>query len=157
MHFLFVGDGSSRAEYERLAARLGIGRHVTFAGFTSDPEAYENIFDINVNSSRGTETSCLATSECMSLGIPTIASDFGGNTEMVFHGVNGLLFKCDNHFSLEDQLMSLLADRELYNRLSLGAVRIFSECFSLERMADQYRVLYDTLYKARHTQKNLNI
>lgn len=149
VHFLFVGDGSARAEYERLAARLGIGAYVTFTGFTNDPEAYENLFYINVNSSRGTETSCLATSECMSLGIPTVASDFGGNTEMISHGVNGLLFRCDNHFSLGDRLITLLADRELYRKLSEGAMRIYREQFSVDRMAAQYRALYESLIPCR--------
>lgn len=151
VHFLFVGDGSARGSLERLAARLGISNKVTFVGFVKDPEPYENIFYINVNSSRGTETSCLATSECMSLGIPTVASDFGGNKEMIFDGTNGSIFKTDNHFSLEDKLITLLSDPCLYKILSEGALRVYKERFSVERMAEEYRSLYERLHASSYS------
>lgn len=145
VHFLFVGDGKARHEYERLAARLGISGYVTFVGFTPSPEKYESLFYVNVNTSRGTETSCLATSECMSFGIPTVASDFGGNTEMITPYANGLIFDTDNHFSLEDALIKLLADSELYKTLCIGALNSYEKSFSVERMAEEYKNLYESL------------
>jgi glycosyltransferase involved in cell wall biosynthesis len=149
--FLFVGDGGARLYLERLCARLGISQRVRFVGFIADPEPYQNLFRINVNASRGTETSCLATSECMSLGIPTVASDFGGNKEMIIDGINGLIFKSDNHFSLEEKLLTLLADTELYQKLSQGARKTYECCFSVDRMANEYKKLYTSLYHAAHT------
>ena len=148
--FVFVGDGGARQYFERLSARLGISQRVRFVGFVSDPEPYQNLFRINVNASRGTETSCLATSECMSLGIPTVASDFGGNKEMIVNGINGLVFKSDNHFSLEEKLLTLLADSELYKKLSVGARHTYESCFSVDRMANEYKKLYTALYNGAH-------
>ena len=145
VHFLFVGDGKQRLEYERLAMSLGVKKRVTFAGFVENPESYESLFYINVNASRGTETSCLASSECMSFGIPTVASDFGGNTEMITPMVNGLLFKKDNPFDLEEKLLKLLSDSELYQRLSHGARMVYEKQFSLERMVSEYNALYESL------------
>lgn len=145
VHFLLVGDGAKREEYERLSMALGIKKRVTFTGFVENPEDYESLFYVNVNSSRGTETSCLSSSECMSFGIPTVASDFGGNTEMITPFVNGLLFKRDNPFDLEEKLLSLLSDGELYRRLCAGAKRVYEMQFSLERMISEYKALYDSL------------
>ena len=145
VYFLFVGDGSRRTFLERLSARLGVSERVRFSGFVPDPEYYESLFYLNVNSSRGTETSCLSTSECMSLGIPTVASDFGGNSEMIQNGINGLIFKTDNHFSLEEKLIKLLTDEGLYRALSCGAIKIYEQRFSVERMAREYRELYSAL------------
>ena len=51
-----------------------------------------NITDINVNCSIGTETSSLALSEGMSLGVPAVVSDFGGNP-MIRDGRNGFVFR----------------------------------------------------------------
>lgn len=147
LYFLFVGGGSCLDEYKRLVSSLGIKSRALFTGYVKDSAPYENLFYINVNSSRGTETSCLATSECMSLGIPTVASDFGGNREMIFPNENGLLFECDNFFSLEYALSKLLADRVLYEKLSAGALRCYRDMFSLDRMASQYRALYDRFRK----------
>ena len=144
VHFLFVGDGKQRLEYERLAMSLGIKKRVTFSGFVENPEDYESLFYINVNASRGTETSCLASSECMSFGIPTVASDFGGNTEMITPFINGLLFRKDNPFDLEEKLLKLLSDAELYNRLSTGASMVYGKQFSLDRMVAEYNALYES-------------
>lgn len=143
--FLFLGCGSRMNEYLRLCAAMGIERNVIFCGYVSDPAPYQNLFYINVNSSRGTETSCLATSECMALGIPTVASDFGGNTEMVKDGVCGLIFPSGNSFALAEAVMRLLRDKELYKRLSQGAKDAFERSYSRVAMVDCYRGLYRAL------------
>lgn len=143
LYFLLVGDGSKKSEYKLIAARLGILSHVRFTGYVPSAAPYQNIFYINVNTSRGTETSSLATSECMSAGIPTVASDFGGNREMIKDGECGLLFPTDNVHALEERIARLLLDDALYRRLSEGALGRWQSCFSLDRMADDYRRLYE--------------
>ena len=143
--FLFVGDGEERKRCEQLAATLGVGGRVKFIGYTPHADEYENLFLLNVNPSRGTETSCLVTSECMSLGIPTVASDFGGNCEMVTEGGNGLIFQSENVHELSDKINLLLSDKPLRERLSHGARARFLEEFSLERMARDYERLYLSL------------
>jgi glycosyltransferase involved in cell wall biosynthesis len=125
-----------------MAALSGKSSRIIFTGYSPSPEKYQNLFYINVNTSRGTETSCLATGECMSLGIPTVASDFGGNREMIENGKNGLLFRCDNEFDLEKALTLLLSSRALCEKLSLGAYESYRKFFSADRMADDYKNLY---------------
>ncbi|MBE6635858.1 MAG: glycosyltransferase [Ruminococcaceae bacterium] len=142
VYFLFIGDGSCAEEYKHLSARLGLGERVIFTGYVSDPGIYQRHFYLNVNASRGTETSCLAISECMGLGIPTVASDFGGNTEMIEHLVNGLIFRSDDTFDIERCIRSVLISRELYSRLSKGAERIYRERYTADRMISEYRRLY---------------
>lgn len=148
--FLFVGDGSLSDYYKKLAARLGISDKVFFTGYVDKPWEYESLFYVNVNASRGTETSCLATSECMAMGIPCIVSDFGGNTEMIENRVCGLVFKTDDLFSLTDALAEILSDGELYRSLSSGASRAYRERFTIQRMLDDYRRLYSTLPPRRN-------
>lgn len=144
-HFLFIGTGALREQYEQCAARLGIDKNVSFTGYVSDPALYQKDFYINVNASRGTETSSLATSECMSLGIPTVISSFGGNSEMIKHGHDGLIFNTDNVFSLSSALILLLEDEELYRELSIGARKSYKSKFTLERMKEEYKSLYNSL------------
>ena len=142
VRFLFVGEGSMKSHYRTMASRMGIEKAIAFTGYTNTPHLYENLFYININASRGTETSCLTTSECMSLGIPTIASNFGGNPEMIFHNKNGLLFEKDNLFSLESEIVKLLSCEKLYKELSDGALSIYERYFSAKRMAKDYKALY---------------
>ena len=141
-HFVFVGCGSMADEYKNLSSRLGIDKNVSFTGYVSDPSVYQKDFYINVNASRGTETSSLATSECMSLGIPTVASSFGGNREMISHRKNGMIFITDNVFSLTGAILEILDDEELYRSLSKSARVSFEENFTLSRMAESYKNLY---------------
>jgi glycosyltransferase involved in cell wall biosynthesis len=91
--FLVIGDGSLRPYLKNCAKKLGIEDKVIFTGFVEDTSPYMNVTDINVNCSIGTETSSLAISEGMSLGIPCVASDYGGNPYMVENGVNGYIFE----------------------------------------------------------------
>lgn len=154
LHFLFLGTGSQKEEYERLASALGIKKHVSFLGYVKNPQLYQKDFYLNINASRGTETSCLATSECMSLGIPTIASDFGGNTEMIKNGFNGMIFSADNIFSLCEATLKILKDENLYKTLSEGALKSYNESFSLPVMLDAYRKLYNSSKTERDIRRN---
>ncbi len=142
VYLVFVGTGSYEKELRLLSARLGAAASTVFVGYTPDPAPYQNIFDVNVNASRGTETSCLATSECMSLGIPSCVSNFGGNPEQITDGENGVIFDTDNVFSLEEALLRILSDGNFYSRLSSGARARYLSDFSLKRMSDDYMGVY---------------
>lgn len=154
VHFVFLGDGSMREDYKRLAAALGLEKHVTFTGFVQNPGVYQRLLKLNINASRGTETSCLAISECLSLGIPTVASDFGGNTEMIKDMENGIIFPSDNPHALSDCVIRLLSDSALYERLCVGARKSYTERFSLGKMAERYRTLYSLLGSGRSGRKS---
>lgn len=146
--FLIVGEGSQRHALEDLAGRLGIADRVTFTGFCDNVAEYMNIFDVNVNCSVGTETSSLALSEGMSLGIPAIASDYGGNPYMVRDGVNGFLYPQGNADELARRIL-LLEDDALYRRLSVGAYERFWRELNAKRMTRDTEELYVELLKKR--------
>ena len=141
-HLVLVGTGRAEASYRALARDRKISERVHFVGFTDEPYRYQNIFDINLNASRGTETSCLATSECMSLGVVTVASDFGGNPEMVRHEVSGLLFPSGDVEAMVCSIRRLLEEPSLMLALSSGARLLYEKVYSIERMAEKYRRLY---------------
>ncbi|MCQ2413852.1 MAG: glycosyltransferase [Clostridia bacterium] len=145
MRFLIVGDGTKRRALETQAEAAGIAPICRFVGFLEDPAPYENLFSVNVNPSRGTETSCLVTSECMALGIPTLASDFGGNPEMVENGVNGYLFPSGNAAALADLLVLLYTNRPLLRLLSHSSMQTYRRRFSRRRMLSDYRRIFDKL------------
>ncbi len=145
LHVLLVGAGEEQEKLQRLADSLGMTRHVTFTGFAPDTSVYVNLFDAAVNCSRGTETSCLALSEAMSLGIPLVASDFGGNPEMVRNGENGLLFPKDDEGALARAVLRLMRDEVFYRRLSDGARARFEDDCNAARMAAEYDRLYKRL------------
>lgn len=140
--FLIVGDGSEKKALLSLAKQYGIAEKVIFTGFVQDTAAALSVSHAVVSASRGTETSSLAISEAMSLGIPVVASDFGGNTEMVRDGESGLLFPVDNAARLAECIERLKKNEGLYKRLSKGARARYEREFTLPRMVHTYETLY---------------
>lgn len=152
--FLIIGEGSQRHALEDLARRLGVADNVIFVGFCASVDEYMGLFDVNVNCSVGTETSSLALSEGMSLGIPAIASDYGGNPYMVRDGVNGFLYPQGDSFALAERILCLEED-ELYRRLSRGAYKRFESELNSARMTRLTEKIYRELIKKRIDRRDL--
>ncbi len=145
-YFMIVGQGSLNTELRELADALGISSNVMFCGFASDVTPYLNCFDVNVNCSRGTETSSLALSEGMSIGLPCVASDWGGNPYMVKDGYNGFIFPTDDFLSLANRIALLSNDNELYKTMSNNAYERFCNELTAEKMTRETEELYSNLY-----------
>ena len=140
--FLIIGGGSCEQSLKDFSKELEVDDRVIFTGFKNNVARYVNIFDVNVNCSTGTETSSLAISEGLSLGKPVIASDFGGNPNMVIVGVSGFLFPKKDFFALYDKIMLLKNDKELIKDMSENAEADFKNRFSSSLMASQYEKFY---------------
>jgi glycosyltransferase involved in cell wall biosynthesis len=145
MRFLFLGDGSQIDRYQELAQALDIEDRVRFCGFVDDLAPYYGIMDLNVNASFGTETSSLSLSEGMSVGVPALASHYGGNPRMIEPGVNGFMFPPHDAKALAALLLRLYDDRALCHALSNGARRLYRERFTAEAMVRQLEGLYTRL------------
>ncbi|MBE6592612.1 MAG: glycosyltransferase [Ruminococcaceae bacterium] len=142
--FLIIGGGTLENDLKAKAIKYDIEKNVIFTGKVDDVAPYMNITDVNVNCSVGTETSSLALSEGMSLGIPAVVSDYGGNPYMVRNGVNGYVFPKRNARALADRILKL-SKRELYERLSNGALKRFEEELNSVRMTKDTEILYALL------------
>ncbi len=147
--FLIIGDGSMRQELELFCRKKGIADKVIFTGFTRETETLMNIVDINVNCSIGTETSSLALSEGMSLGIPAIVSDFGGNPYMVSDGVNGLVYPQGDAKALSQCIMHLANSPQMYDAMSYHARKRFESELNVRNMTRRTESLYREQYQNR--------
>lgn len=152
-YFLVVGAGSREVELKRLAKKLNIENKIRFCGFLNNVAPLMNITDINVNCSIGTETSSLALSEGMSIGVPAIASDYAGNKYMVKNGVNGLIFKQGDYRELARKIYALENDKALYNKLSQNALKRFERELNASRMTKETERYYISLLKRNANNK----
>ncbi len=146
---IVLGTGEEEKNIKKLASSLQLDR-VIFTGFQKDVAPYLNIADINVNFSWGTEATSLAIAEAMSLGIPTVASDFGGNPGMVESDVNGILVEKKNADALQKALTELINDPERIRALGEGARRVYAERFNDAIMTRKLEALYEKEFKARY-------
>ncbi len=140
--FLIVGTGSIEDKLRALVDELGVGDTVKLTGFMSDTAPVLGASNIALNCSWGTEASSLAIAEAMSLGIPTVASDFGGNPSVIADGVNGILYEKKNEKALADAVLRVWRDKELYLALCEGAKRVFGEKFTSGVMTKKLEELY---------------
>ena len=143
--FLIVGEGSRRAELEERVRQMGLGDVVRFTGFVKDMAPIYRILRVNVNCSRGTETSCLALSEGMSVGLPTVASDYGGNPAMLGKGSAGILFPQGDAEALSEALLRIATDPALEDALCHAARKRYESCYTAERMSEKMTEIYESL------------
>lgn len=143
LYYLIVGTGSQEEELKQLAVRYGVSDRVIFCGFAEDISLFMSICDYNINTSTGTETTSLALTEGMSLGVVPVASDTGGNRRMVENC--GVCFPPGDPPALADVMLSLLRDPEGTAYFSRKAKEEFAEHRTAERMARETEKLYLSL------------
>ena len=145
--FLIIGKGSKEKELRKMSQRLGLDKYIIFTGFLDDVSPYYGIMDINVNCSVGTETSSLAISEGMSVELPTVASDYGGNPYMVRDGVNGFIYPCGRYDILAQRINTLATDKELYAQMSKKAYDRFCNELNAQHMTKETEAFYFECYR----------
>ena len=84
----------------------------------------------------------------MSIGIPAVVSDFGGNPGVIKNNKNGFVVEKKNAHALAQKLKALLTDDELYKKLSDGSLEIFKNTFTAKAMTQKTEQIYiDTIKK----------
>jgi sugar transferase (PEP-CTERM/EpsH1 system associated) len=138
---VLVGDGPERARLESLAVELGIRERVEFLGHRDDvPPLLQGMAVFVLPSvSEGLSNTLL---EAMAAGTAIVASDVGGNKEIVADEVSGLLFDSDDLDGLTRALSRLVNDSVLRKRLSGAATQMVRERFSIEVMLRRYEEMY---------------
>ncbi len=147
MKFLILGGGSQEDALRAEAEALGIADAVRFTGFVEQVAPYLNIMDLNINCSIGTETASLALSEGMSLGIPAVVSDFGGNPYMITDGVNGYVVPQKDPAALAEKIRQIADDPALHEKLSRGARDVYKQRFTADAMTRKMEDLYRAAVK----------
>jgi glycosyltransferase involved in cell wall biosynthesis len=83
--------------------------------------------------------------EAMATGLPVIATDVGGNGELVDDKITGELVPAADPHALAQRMLAYARDREAAKAAGRnGRARVERE-FSLEAMLGRYRGLYDRL------------
>ena len=145
--FYIAGTGSYEKHLKEKVKSMNRQEQIIFTGFISDVDKLMSITDVQANASFGTEATSLALLEGMSLGIPAVVSDFGGNPGVIKNGQNGYIVPKQNSKALADNLEVLLTDQKLYVYMSQGAKKIFQKTFTAQAMTKQTEQVYLDLMK----------
>lgn len=142
--FLVAGEGAQREALEGRAERLGLGGRVAFLGARLDVPEILGEATVSVLPSLSEALSNVLI-ESMAAGVPVVATDVGGNPEVVEDGATGLLVPpCDGK-ALAWGIGALLEDPALAARMGRAARERALARFSIERMLRETGDLYTGL------------
>jgi sugar transferase (PEP-CTERM/EpsH1 system associated) len=143
-----IGDGDERPRLEALVRELGLEEAVTFRGHRDDVESALAGADVFVLAST-TEGISLTLLEAMAAALPIVATDVGGNREVVVSGETGWLVPPRSPEALADALLAAIRDREQERRFGAAGRRRVEALFDLRVMVRRYESLYREVLAAK--------
>ena len=141
-----LGDGPLRAELESLAAKLGVHKLIEFRGAVTDvfDQLHAAHIGILCSDREGLSNAIL---EYMSAGLATIATDVGGNAELVTDST-GILVPAEDPESLAQAILELVRDDERRIRFGTNARLKVEEQFTWETAMQQLENRYTQLSRS---------
>ena len=136
-----VGTGKYRQELDELGEQLGVSDLIRYVGMVPYDQLeksyqYADVF-VLMSLSEGMPSVIL---EAMGCGLPVIASNVGGNNEIVHEGKNGYLIAGNNIDDLAEKLSTLINDKSL--RLGMGKKsRAYAMEYDWKNIMNKYNTL----------------
>ncbi|MGI8170482.1 glycosyltransferase family 4 protein [Enterococcus lactis] len=144
IHFYLFGDGKEEKEKLKVIVNKKKIENVTIEDWLDDYEGLlqETAIHLLPSYNEGLPLSVL---ETMSYGIPNIASNIGGLSEVIKDGVNGFLVEPGDIEGMEKLIKSLLNDDVLRNSISGKSSQTIAQNFSLHVYFERWLHIYKQL------------
>jgi glycosyltransferase involved in cell wall biosynthesis len=144
LEYHIVGDGPLREELERLVRRLGLERNVFWHGWMDRDQlaAFYRSCDCLLHPAlyEGLPNAVL---EAMAAGVPVIASDIPGNSDLIADNETGYLCPLGDEHAFSTLLIRLAGDSELCRRLGRSARRLVESGYSWDMVAARYVAIFE--------------
>ncbi len=141
--FILTGEGTIKKYLEQRIVDLGLKNNFYFAGFVDRSrliEYYQNAAVYVLPSYyEGLPTTLL---EAMSCGIPSVATDVEGSSELIKNGETGLLVPPRDSKRLAEAILRLLDDEELRKTLGGNAREYVVDNYDWEIITDNIEEIY---------------
>jgi len=124
IRLIIVGDGPEMASLKEQVKNQGLGKRVNFTGKIAKDDVFKRltrstVFALN-SRYEGFPHTVL---EAMAAGTVAVATDVGGNKEVIKDGQNGLLVPVGDERGMADKITLLFQDEVLRNRLAEEALK----------------------------------
>lgn len=141
--FLLVGDAMSdyKKQLESLSDSLGITPNISWTGPIINPYQLLSLVDVGVlpSLSEGYSNALL---EYAAAGVPAVATDVGGSSEIVVDGITGYLVPSGSHEKLADRVLHLLTNPGLAREMGQKARERVFEKNAPKFVVDSYHAVY---------------
>lgn len=142
--FIITGRDTDNKELKNLVVKLDISQNTILTGFRRDIPDILAATDLSVNASLQ-EGFAGTIRESLAMEKPVVATNVGGNPEMVIDNQNGLLIPPENSDAIAEGVIKLLGDKEVLKKMGEEGHRIVKEKFSVEAMVAKTEKLYEQL------------
>jgi len=143
-HYLILGNGPLKGDIEKYIEKCGLENNVTIVGHVENVHEYLKISDIFIHSSKG-EGCSNAILEAMAAGLPVIATDTGGTSEIVNSNF-GKVFEYKNPNQLVNHLQQLMPEKERLKDMGERAKREIENKFTIKKMMFNYYEIIDNIF-----------
>jgi glycosyltransferase involved in cell wall biosynthesis len=143
-----AGDGPLRGELLAEASALGVRDRVLFLGSRDDTVELMAAFDVFALPSV-VEGMSNALIEAMAVGRPVVATDVGGNPEVVVDGQTGFVVPKAAPDQLAAAILKLLGAPELAAEMGAAGRRRVIQHYRVEAMARQIEAMYRALLREK--------
>ena len=144
VRLVMLGDGPDRARAEARVRELQLWDRVAFLGKQGRFETLLANSDVFLLPS-GSESFGLAALEALSCGVPVVASDVGGVSEVVTHGETGFLAPMGHVEAMAGHVLTLLGAPDTHAAMAAAARRSAVERYAMEQAIDRYEALIERL------------
>ncbi len=140
---ILIGEGPLRPKAEQLLADENLQEIVWLPGKRDDIADIMRCLDIFVlpSAAEGISNTIL---EAMATGLPVIATNVGGNPELVIEGETGSLVEKQNPIMMAQCLANYLENNMMREQQGHNARQRVMEQFSLNKMVTSYLEVYDS-------------
>lgn len=138
---LILAGRGKLIEVEDTVGRLGLGRRITFAGWRDDISSVYNAMDIFVQPSLS-EAFSQVLIEAMGCGLPVVATNVGGASEVIDDGVNGISVQPDDTGAIAESVIRLIDHEDIRRSMAERGIESVRERFSAQRMVERHLELY---------------
>jgi glycosyltransferase involved in cell wall biosynthesis len=138
---VILGEGPDLQRLSALSEQRGIAGKVIFAGMQKNVSEWLSVADIAVSASLS-EGLSNALVESSASQLPIIATNVGGNPEVVVDGLNGLLVKPEDSVSIKLALFKLSQNTSLMADMARNSRGRAEQNFSINSMIKNLESLY---------------
>ncbi len=143
--FIVAGDGELRSAMEGLINRLGLNNVIKLPGFRRDIPEIMNCLDVLVLTSLW-EGLPKVIVQALSAGIPVVATEVDGSSEVVKNGINGFLVKPGDVGGIAEKIVHILQKPKGF-KFQISNFKSILDEFDIDLMVKKQEELYEALVK----------
>jgi glycosyltransferase involved in cell wall biosynthesis len=145
VELVLLGDGADRAYLENLARELNIQNQVIFKGFVNQSTIAKCLYDCDIfvlpSFAEGIPVSFM---EAMCVGVPVVATNVGGVSELVKNRETGLIVHASDKTGLANAIAEYIDNDDLCLRVSEAGHAFVIREFNIEDQVDKLADLFNT-------------